>query len=209
MSDPDAFIRTEAELRELYKQPSAGSVNKELGRIDAHMASFIALSPFLCIGTTGPDGKADVSPRGGEPGFVHVLDEGRLAIPDRPGNNRLDTLVNLVRQPAVALAFFVPGFEDVVRVNGLGRISADPALIARFTLDGGKAPRTVLVVEVSEAMLHCTKAIRRAGLWDPAARVDRGAWPTAGQVLKDHLALDVEAGQIDTRLEQNARETLY
>ena len=203
------YIQSEAELRALYKQPSAGSVAKELGRIDPHMAAFVALSPFLCIGTTGPDGKADVSPRGGAPGFVHVLDEGRLAIPDRPGNNRLDTLVNLVRQPAVALAFFVPGFEDVVRVNGTARISTDPALIERFTLDGDKAPRSVLVVEVSEAMLHCAKAIRRAGLWDPAAQVDRGAWPTAGQVLRDHLALDVEVAQIDERLEKSNRETLY
>jgi len=203
------YIQTEAELRALYKQPSAGSVAKELGRIDPHMSAFIALSPFFCIGTTGPDDKADVSPRGGAPGFVHVLDEGRLAIPDRPGNNRLDTLGNLVRQPAVALAFFVPGFEDVVRVNGTARISTDPALIERFTLDGDKAPRSVLVVEVREAMLHCAKAIRRAGLWDPAAQVERSAWPTAGQVLRDHLALDVEVAQIDERLEKSNRETLY
>jgi uncharacterized protein len=206
-SQPGA-LESESDLRTVYKQPAPPAVAKDIGHLDAHCRRFIELSPFLCIGTMSRDGFGDVSPRGGEPGFVHVLDDKHLAIPDRPGNNRLDTLKNLVEQPGVALMFMVPGFEDIVRVNGTARVSRDPELMARFIV-ADKPPLSVLVIEVREAFLHCTKAIRRARLWDPEARVDRSTYPTAGQVWRDQLSLEVETTVIDETLEASARNTLY
>ncbi|MFC3079917.1 pyridoxamine 5'-phosphate oxidase family protein [Phenylobacterium terrae] len=206
---PSETVASGADLRGIYKPPSRGAVAKEIPRLDRHCRRFIELSPFLCLGTMGPDSRADVSPRGGEPGFVHVIDETHIAIPDRPGNNRLDSFTNLLHDPGVALLFLVPGFEDVLRVNGLGRVTTDPELMARFTADG-KPPRTVLVVEVREAQLHCGKAVRRAGLWDPAAQLDRAStFPNTGEVLRDQLNLDMEARIIDEAVEKDARENLY
>jgi len=205
---PTDILQTEADLRAVYKRPSAGAAGKDIGRIDEHCRWFIGLSPFVCIGTTGAEGMGDVSPRGGEPGFVHVLDEGRLALPDRPGNNRLDSLCNIVERPGVGLLFFIPGFEDMLRINGLAHLTTDPELMARFTTES-KPPRSVMVIEVKEAYLHCPKAVRRAGLWDPAARVDRGAWPSAGEIYRDQMAIETASAAIDAALEQDARDNLY
>lgn len=205
---PEA-VTSEPDLRALYPRPSRGAVGKEIALIDQHCRRFIELSPFLCIGTMGARSRGDVSPRGGAPGFVHVLDERRLAIPDRPGNNRLDSFSNLLVEPGVALLFLVPGFEEVLRVNGLGRITTDPQLMARFVVDG-KPPRAVLIVEVREAQLHCGKAVRRAALWDPQAQVDRAtAFASTGEVLRDQLKLTMEARIIDEAVEKDARENLY
>ena len=205
---PTNLLKTEADLRTVYKQPSSGAAGKDIGRIDRHGRWFIGLSPFLCIGTTGPDGLGDVSPRGGAPGFVHVLDEHRLAMPDRPGNNRLDSLGNIAERPGVGLLFFIPGFEDVLRVNGLAHLTVDPDLMARFAVDE-KPPRSVMVIAVKEAYLHCPKAVRRAGLWKPEAQVNRGAWPSAGEIYRDQLALEMEAAVLDASLEKDARDNLY
>jgi uncharacterized protein len=207
-SSPSGTLESEADLRAVYKKPSPPAIAKDIGRIDEHCRRFIELSPFLCIGTMNRDGFGDVSPRGGEPGFVHVLDDKHLAIPDRPGNNRLDTLKNLVEQPGAGLMFLIPGIEDIVRINGTARVSRDPKLMARFIVEG-KPPLSVLVIEVREAFLHCGKAIRRARLWDPAARVDRSSYPSAGHVLRDQLSLEVEPTVIDAALESSARKTLY
>jgi PPOX class probable FMN-dependent enzyme len=201
-------LASQADLRTIYKPPTAGVVAKSLARLDGHARRFIELSPFLCIGTMGGDGLGDVTPRGGEPGFVHVLDATHIAMPDRPGNNRLDTLSNVMERPGVGLLFFIPGFEDMLRLNGLARITTEPALLQRFVA-GGKLPLSVLVIEVKEVYLHCTKAIRRAGLWKPEAQVDRGALATAGQIFRDHMALEAEAAEIDAELENDAREHLY
>lgn len=204
MSDLD----TEADLRTVYKQPGGGAVGKDIAQIDAHFAHFISLSPFLCIGTAGENGLCDVSPRGGEPGFVHVIDARTLAIPDRPGNNRLDSLGNITRNPGVGLLFFVPGFEDTLRVNGVAHVTTEPELMARFTTDG-KPPRSVVLIDVKEAYLHCVKAIKRAGLWTQEAQVDRATFPTAGQVYRDQLKLEIPGEVIDASLDQDARDNLY
>ena len=204
MSDLD----TEADLRTVYKQPGGGAVGKDIAQIDAHFAHFISLSPFLCIGTAGENGLCDVSPRGGEPGFVHVIDARTLAMPDRPGNNRLDSLGNITRNPGVGLLFFVPGFEDTLRVNGVARLTTDTELMARFTTDG-KPPRSVVLIDVKEAYLHCVKAIKRAGLWTQEAQVDRATFPTAGQVYRDQLKLEIPGEVIDASLDQDARDNLY
>lgn len=201
-------LTTEADLRAVYKQPSGGAVGKDIAQIDAHFAHFISLSPFLCIGTVGDNGLCDVSPRGGEPGFVHVIDAQTLAMPDRPGNNRLDSLGNITCNPGVGLLFFVPGFEDTLRVNGVARVTTEPKLMQRFLQDG-KPPRSVVLVEVKEAYLHCVKAIRRAGLWTQQAQVDRATFPTAGQIYRDQLKLEIPGEAIDASLEQDARENLY
>jgi PPOX class probable FMN-dependent enzyme len=197
------------DLRAVYSPPGRGAVAKDIGRIDEHFRRFIALSPFLCLGTAGPDGSCDVTPRGGEPGFVHVLDDTHLAMPDRPGNNRLDSLGNITAHPGVGLLFFVPGFEDLLRVNGTAVTTTDEALVRRFTVEG-RPPRSVMVIEVHEAYLHCPKAVRRAGLWKPEVQVDRATYPTAGQVYRDQIAgLTVEATAIEERLQQDAQENLY
>ena len=201
-------LNTEADLRTVYKQPGGGAVGKDIAQIDAHFAHFISLSPFLCIGTMGENGLCDVSPRGGEPGFVHVLDTKTLAMPDRPGNNRLDSLGNITLNPGVGLLFFVPGFEDTLRVNGVARLTIEVQLMARFTADG-KPPRSVVLIDVKEAYLHCVKAIKRAGLWTPDAQVDRATFPTAGQVYRDQLKLEIPGEAIDASLEKDARENLY
>ncbi len=201
-------LNTEADLRTVYKQPGGGAVGKDIAQIDAHFAHFISLSPFLCIGTAGENGLCDVSPRGGEPGFVHVIDARTLAIPDRPGNNRLDSLGNITRNPGVGLLFFVPGFEDTLRVNGVAHVTTEPELMARFTTDG-KPPRSVVLIDVKEAYLHCVKAIKRAGLWTQQAQVDRATFPTAGQVYRDQLKLEIPGEVIDASLDQDARDNLY
>jgi uncharacterized protein len=201
-------LKSEADLRTVYKPPGGGAVGKDIAQIDAHFAHFISLSPFLCIGTSGENGMCDVSPRGGEPGFVHVIDARTLAMPDRPGNNRLDSLGNITSHPGVGLLFFVPGFEDALRVNGLARVTTDPALMARFTTDG-KPPRSVMLIDVKEAYLHCAKAIKRAGLWTPAAQVDRATFPSAGEIYRAQLKLDVPVEAIDASLEKDARDNLY
>ena len=201
-------LTTELDLRAVYKPPSGGAVGKDIAQIDAHFARFIGLSPFLCIGTVGENGLCDVSPRGGEPGFVAVIDAHTIAMPDRPGNNRLDTLGNITRNAGVGLLFFVPGFEDTLRVNGVARVTTDAELMARFTADG-KSPRSVVLIDVKEAYLHCVKAIKRAGLWTQDAQVDRATFPTAGQVYRDQLKLEVPGEAIDASLAQDARENLY
>lgn len=201
-------LSSEADLRSVYKNPSSGALGKQLSRLDAHSRRFIELSPFVCIGTSRPDGLADVSPRGGEPGFIHVLDETTLAMPDRPGNNRLDSLGNIVHSPAIGLLFFLPGFEEMLRVNGHAEITIDPDLMARFVHEG-KAPRSVMKIALSEVYLHCTKAIRRSGLWDPAAITPRSALPSFGEMLRDQMRLDMPAEGIDTALKTDAEQNLY
>ncbi len=202
------FIETRAQLRAIYDQPSNGAVAKEIGRIDAHCRRFIEMSPFLCMGTTGEDGAGDVSPRGDAPGFVQVVDEGHLAIPDRPGNNRLDSLTNILARPDVGLLFFIPGFEDMLRVNGTARISVDRALMQRFIVRD-KLPRAVILVAVREAQLHCTKAIKRAELWNPSLFAERRTFPSAGQILRDHIQSEAQVAAIDAFVQKDARENLY
>jgi PPOX class probable FMN-dependent enzyme len=202
------ILRTEADLRAIYRAPNRHILAKDLGRIDAHFRRFIERSPFACLGTVGPDGLGDVTPRGGAPGFIHVLEERLLGLPDRPGNNRLDTLTNLVRCPGVGLLFFIPGFEDTLRVNGTASVSTDEMLMRRFT-EGDKPPRSVVLIDVKEIYLHCTKAIRRADLWNPANFADRSSFPTTGEIYRDQLALEYESAAIDAAFEKDAREHLY
>lgn len=178
------------DLASLYRPVSPVARDKMLDRVDKHGRAFIALSPFCLMSSAGPDGSMDVSPRGGSPGFVQVSDDGATVfLPDRPGNNRLDTIRNLLAGSGqVGLLFMIPGFEDIYRVNGRATASADADLVARF-VEFGKPPRLVLAVAVQEALLHCPKAVMRARLWEADAQVDRSRLPTLSEMIFEQLNL--------------------
>lgn len=177
-----------ADLDRIYRPPGKLVLAKALPHVEKHGRSFIALSPFCVVSSAGPDGSIDVSPRGGEPGFVHVSEDGRtLYLPDRPGNNRLDTLRNLLAGPGrIGVMFMIPGFDDVFRVNGAASATDEPELLEQF-VEFGKIPRLVVAIAVEEAFFHCPKAIMRGRLWDPEAQVDRSALPSGAEMVMDQL----------------------
>ncbi|RBY96381.1 pyridoxamine 5'-phosphate oxidase family protein [Blastococcus sp. TF02-8] len=168
-----------------YRSPSQRVLDKEIGFLDTYCRDFIALSPFATLSTASADGWPEVSPRGGAPGFVHVLDEHRLALPDRVGNNRIDSLRNLAENPRAALMFLVPGFDETLRVYGTASVVGPDDLGADFT-EFGKKPLSVLVLRVTKAYFQCPKSVMRSGLWDPERRADRSTYPSFGTVLRAH-----------------------
>jgi uncharacterized protein len=175
-------IATIEQLEAIYAaEPTAAATVKELDRITPHYRALIEASPFVALATCGPEG-LDCSPRGDRPGFVRVVDERTLVMPDRRGNNRIDSLRNIVRDPRVALLFLIPGSGTTFRVNGHAVVSADPDLLAAFAVDG-QAPRTAIVITVDAAYFQCARAIVRSELWNPARRVDPAALPTPGEML--------------------------
>jgi uncharacterized protein len=179
-------IRSVEALRALYRVPSERSLRKQLDRLDEHCRRFVALSPFLVIASTDAEGRVDASPRGGDPGFVKVLDERTVLIPDAPGNNRLDSLQNLIDRPGVGLLFMIPGVDETLRINGRAALRTDAALID-LCANERRRPPLVIAVEVQEAYLHCAKALMRSKLWDAGAKLDRGVLPSMGQMLKDQI----------------------
>jgi PPOX class probable FMN-dependent enzyme len=168
-----------------YRAASQRVLDKVIDHLDEHCTAFIRLAPFATLATASPDGRPEVSPRGGDPGFVRVLDGNRLALPDRQGNNRIDSLVNLAANPRAALMFFVPGIDETLRVYGTTTLLPADALDVDLT-DFGKAPLSVLVLQVERAYFQCSKAVMRSGLWDPERKVDRSVFPPFSQVLRDH-----------------------
>ncbi len=179
-----AHIKTLAELRTLYAQPKGRPLTKQLDHLEKHCRNFIAHSPFLVLSTSGPNKMHDASPRGENPGFVKVLDDNRLAIPDRPGNNRLDTYTNILESPNVGLLFLIPGVNETLRINGRAEIHDDPQLLDQFA-EQNRKPKTVLIVHVKEAYLHCAKALMRSNLWQEASKVPRDALPSMSQMIND------------------------
>lgn len=202
------FIESREELRRHYKEPGDAPVRKELRFLDPHAKSFIAKSPFVMIGTQDTAGNADVTPKGDRPGFVAVLDDLTLAIPDRPGNNRLDTFENLVANPAIGLIFLIPGMDETLRVNGEARITVDDGLRRRFVVDG-REPVAVVVVKVRAAYMHCAKAFMRSQLWKPDTWPDRSSMPTLGAILRDQLALAETAGELDAWLDDAYAKSMW
>lgn len=209
-ADPRAptTLDSEGDLRTVYAEPSRTAADKCFPHLDKHSRRFLELSPFFCIGSSRADGLGDVSPRGGEPGFVNAIDDTHVAFPDRPGNNRLDTLGNIVHQPAVGMLFFLPGVEDMLRINGLARVTTESALMDRFVHDG-KPPRSVVLIEIREVYFHCSKALRRSDLWNPEKKLPKGGFPTLGQIARDQFRLDIPASDIDFALEEDAKTNLY
>jgi PPOX class probable FMN-dependent enzyme len=206
MDDRHAITSLDA-LHGLYDAPSERVRLKQIDRLDEHCRAFIAASPFLILATCGSAG-ADGSPRGDRPGFVEVADDTTLLLPDRRGNNRIDSLRNIVENPAVGLIFLVPGVHETFRVNGRARISADPALLARFAMDG-KAPKTVLVITVQEAFIQCARALVRSDLWNPARHVRRDELPSLGTILAAHTGGKVDAAAYDAEAAVTMPKTLY
>ena len=194
-------------LREIYGHAKGLSVNKQMEKLEKHSRRFIELSPFLVMATSRPDGLADASPKGDLPGFVQVLDDYTIAIPDRPGNNRLDSMENLLTNPAVGLIFFIPGLNETLRINGTVEIRDDMDLIERFEVNG-KLPKTVFVVSVKEAYLHCAKALMRSNLWSPDAQILERPIPTIGQIIKEQSGHNsfVES---QAEMEANFKKELY
>jgi PPOX class probable FMN-dependent enzyme len=202
------FVETREELRAHYKPVHDIALRKELRAFDKHSRTFIAKSPFVLIGSSDVKGNADVTPKGDRPGFVAILDDITLAIPDRPGNNRLDTLENILVNPAVGLLFLIPGVNETLRVNGEARITFDKELRERLAVDG-KAPLSVIVVKARAIYMHCAKAFLRSDLWSPQSWRPRAEVPTLGEILKDQLAMPEPAEQTDKSLDEAYRTTLW
>jgi PPOX class probable FMN-dependent enzyme len=183
-------------LRTILGEPTAAVRNKEMARLDAHCRRFIALSPILFIGSGGADGKGDVTPRGDPPGFVTVLDDRTLLIPERLGNKRGDTLNNVLANPNVGLIFLIPGVDETLRVNGRASIVDDPALLAPMTLNG-KTPKLAIRIDVTDAFIHCGRALKRARLWDPKSVIDRKSFPSMAQMAHDQRRRDASVAELE------------
>jgi hypothetical protein len=207
--DPDDAreIADAAELDALYARPSDAARAKEIDRLSDEYRAFIEAAPFVLIASNGPRG-LDVSPRGDPPGFAHVLDANRIDLPDRPGNNRLDTLRNVLHDPRVALLFLVPGAGETIRVQGRARLLLSPTLAARYAV-AGRPARSVLRVEVERAYFQCPKALVRSRLWDPEARIDRATLPTAGDMLAAITGGRIGGASFDAEYPERMRRTIY
>ena len=212
--DTNTIIGSDNELRSNYGEPMELAIQKQLGKLDVHCKNFISRSPFLCIGTSSTDGKADVSPRGDPPGFVQILDDNTIFIPDRPGNNRLDTMSNIIANPDVGIFFMIPGIEDTLRVNGKASIVKDKEILERCVVNR-KVPSMGIMVEVNEAFLHCAKAIRRSKLWKPESQQDPSEMPTLAQMILEQVATPdkpptkEEIKEGDDFIEDNYKPGLY
>ncbi len=202
------YVSSREELRTIYKQPGENAVRKELRLLDPHSRAFIEKSPFVLIGSQDHAGNGDVTPKGDKPGFVAVIDDNTIAIPDRPGNNRLDTLENILINPAIGLLFLIPGMNETLRINGEARITVDAGLREQLAVDG-KAPQSVIVVKVLSAYMHCAKAFLRSELWNPQAWPPRAGMPTLGEILKDQLALNQTAAETDRWLDDAYRASMW
>ena len=183
----DDALTSSSDLRAVYRAPAEPALRKEIDHLDAHCRTFIGHAPFVVVSTAGGDGRCDVSPKGGPIGFVTVLDDRRLAIPDLPGNNRLDSLSNLVENPYAALLFLIPGLDETLRVNGRASVRTDETLLDRCVVHG-RRPVSVIEVVVETAYLHCAKALKRGAVWQPDEWPDLSAVPAPSCILSDHMA---------------------
>ncbi len=182
------IIEDIAAIREIYGEPAERAVKKQLPRLEKHSRAFIALSPFLVIATTDESGRCDASPKGDAPGFVAVLDDTTLLIPDRLGNNRVDTISNLLARPGVGLIFFVPGLSETLRVNGKARITTESALLEPTAVNG-KVPRSGILISAEEVYFHCGKALIRSDLWNPAKQIAKSDFPSLGRIITEQIGV--------------------
>ena len=203
----DDIIATDADLDALYGKPHTAALAKELDHISDHYRAFVDAAPFVALATMGPDG-LDCSPRGDPAGFVKVVDRKTVMLPDRRGNNRIDSLRNIVRDPRVSLLFLIPGIGETLRIKGRARISADPDLLQAFAIND-KPPITVLIVTVDRVYFQCQKALVRSRLWDPEARVPRSQLPSTGAMLQAVSRGDINGDAYDRAYPQRMKETLY
>lgn len=196
-------------LRSIYREPSRTSLDKEVDHLDVHCRDFIAHTPFLVLASTTASGdRLDVSPKGGPAGFVKVLDERRLAIPDMAGNNRLDSLRNIVEGGSVALLLMVPGVEETMRVNGTATVSTEPEILDACPI-AGRRPNACVVVEVRTAFIHCAKALKRSSLWNAEKWPDTSDMATPACMLRDHIGLDMTVEDTQARLDEGYAATTW
>ena len=205
--DPAFDITDIHALEALFGTPGEASIVKETDHIDANYRALIEASPFCALATSGPNG-VDCSPRGDPKGFVRVVDDKTVILPDRRGNNRIDSLRNLVTDPRIALIFLIPGVSETVRVMGRATISTDPELCASFVMQG-KAPRCVLVIAVEQVFFQCAKALVRSRLWDPSLHVERASLPTAGKILAEISGGKVGGDEHDRLAPARMMQTIY
>ena len=203
----DHLITTMEQLQSLYGEKNPNSVLKEIDRINAGYRALIEAAPFVAVATSGPEG-LDCSPKGDTPGFVRILDDKTLALPDRPGNNRIDGFRNIVRDPRVALLFLIPGCAETLRVNGRASISLEPKLMQSFAVNG-KPPRCVLVVHIESIYFHCAKAIMRSKLWDEASKIDRKSLPSTGTIIAELSGGRAGGEQYDREMPERHKAMLY
>jgi uncharacterized protein len=201
------MITTIEALEAIYGPANPRSITKEIPFLSEDYRSFVEAAPFIVVATAGPEG-LDCSPKGDHPGFVRVLDEKTLAVPDRPGNNRIDNLRNIIRDPRISLLFIVPGVGETLRVNGTARITNDPDLLGQFVV-GGKLPKTVILVTIESVYFHCAKAFVRSALWDPASQIERSRLPSAGAMLQRLTKGGIDAEAYDRELPVRTQATLY
>lgn len=208
MPDQDPQRITDLDtLTRLYGQPGTASLLKEVDHVHPHYRAFIEAAPFAALATCSPEG-LDVSPRGDPAGFVHVEDAKTLMIPDRRGNNRIDSLRNILADPRVALLFLIPGVNETLRVNGRAEIRVEPALLERFAMNG-KRPRSVLVIRVETVFFQCSRAVVRSGLWDASRQIARTRLPSSGTMLADFSNGTFDGETYDRELEARVKSTLY
>ncbi len=202
-------VTTESELRELIGSPSERAIKKDVAVLDAHCRDFIARSPFLLLATASARGRCDVSPKGDVPGFVRVLDDRHLVIPDRPGNKRLDGMRNLLQNPHAGMIFLIPGREETLRVNGRASIIRDPEILESLTAHG-KRPLVAIGLEVEECFFHCPKAFRRSELWNPERWLDHAALPSMARVLFEQIRpAGKTVEEYERESEEGLKRTLY
>jgi PPOX class probable FMN-dependent enzyme len=208
--DELSTITSEAELRAIIGEPTSIVQAKLAARLNELTRQFVARAPFVCVATASPDGGLDVSPRGDPPGFVRVLDDETLLLPERPGNRLADTLVNLLSDPRIGLLFLIPGVGETFRVNGTGRITDDAELLAPSAIEG-RAPKLGILVSVQEAYTQCPKALIRSDLWNPERHISRSELPSHGEILKRISLpdLDVERHERERAARYARREGLY
>jgi PPOX class probable FMN-dependent enzyme len=203
----DHAIGDEGALRQRYRAPSQPVLDKARPVVDPVAARFIASCPLVVLATTSSTG-ADASPRGGPPGFVKVLDEGHVAFADLAGNNRLDSYANIVEHPEIGMLFLVPGIDETLRINGRAHVTTAPEVLERAAIDAVK-PKVAIVVAVQECYIHCAKALRRSGVWQPSTWAEPDSRPTAAEVIVDQFSLDIDASLIEEGLEADYKATLW
>ncbi|HEK9100522.1 pyridoxamine 5'-phosphate oxidase family protein [Bacillus pfraonensis] len=204
----NSFISTEEELRLILGYPSERAVKKVIPSLDHHCRDFLSKSPFLVMSTSDKFGYCDASPRGDAPGFVHVLNENQIVIPERPGNRRVDSILNILSNPKVGLIFLIPGLGESLRINGRAAITNDEEILEKMQVNG-RSPLLGIVVEVEECFIHCAKAFIRSELWNPDSWLEKKALPSAAKILVDHAKVNVNEEEVARSLEESYTKRLY
>jgi PPOX class probable FMN-dependent enzyme len=196
------------EIREIYGEPHERAVKKQLPKLEKHSRAFIAMSPFIVMATCDAEGRCDASPKGDAPGFVEVIDDTTLLIPDRLGNNRVDTISNLLKSPGIGLIFFVPGIRETLRVNGRAQITTDPTLLAATAVNG-KVPRSGILVSAEEVYFHCGKALIRSDLWNPEKQIKQSDFPSLGIIINEQIGGNLTPDEAVRQTAESYRTRLY